>query len=67
MAAYVKAQAPNQLVTVGSEGFFARGSRWEAANPANWAADMGQDFMANNAVAGIDFATLHVWPDNWNT
>jgi endo-1,4-beta-mannosidase len=120
MAAYTKAQAPNHLVTVGSEGFFARGSPWEAANPAAWAADMGvcvaldavagtersrrracirrrarsllalpgragqgrlltsaghrrmrpragQDFSRNNGVQGIDFATLHVWPDNWDT
>ena len=28
-----------------------------------WALNEGQDFVVNNQVAGIDFATLHCWPD----
>ena len=28
-----------------------------------WAANEGQDFVLNNNVAGIDFATFHCWPD----
>ena len=28
-----------------------------------WALNEGQDFVLNNQVAGIDFATFHCWPD----
>ena len=28
-----------------------------------WALNEGQDFVPNNQVAGIDFATFHCWPD----
>ena len=28
-----------------------------------WALNEGQDFVLNNEVAGIDFATFHCWPD----
>eukprot|EP01023_Acetabularia_acetabulum_P038280 TRINITY_DN36611_c0_g1_i2.p1 TRINITY_DN36611_c0_g1~~TRINITY_DN36611_c0_g1_i2.p1 ORF type:complete len:223 (-),score=17.54 TRINITY_DN36611_c0_g1_i2:368-1036(-) len=27
---------------------------------------MGQDFVSNNLVPYIDYATIHVWPNNWN-
>ena len=67
MSLYVKSQAPRQLVTIGSEGFF--GPSTPALlkyNPQEWAGDVGQDFVANNAAEGIDFATLHSWPENWN-
>lgn len=30
-----------------------------------WAAQEGQDFLANNVVPDIDFATTHIWMDNW--
>mmetsp|Transcript_3457 Transcript_3457/g.9023 ORF Transcript_3457/g.9023 Transcript_3457/m.9023 type:complete len:445 (-) Transcript_3457:898-2232(-) len=80
MAAYLKRLDPNHLVTVGSEGFFARedypGAREEdkvsdlfavdEVNPASWAAQTGQDFVANHRLEGIDFATVHLWPDTWN-
>ena len=26
---------------------------------------MGQDFLLDHASPLVDFATLHVWPDNW--
>lgn len=73
MSAYVKLLDPNHLVTVGGEGFYAGpGSNSEgptgdlSANPADWAAKTGQDFVANHAPESIDFATIHLWPDNWN-
>jgi mannan endo-1,4-beta-mannosidase len=79
MAKYVKGLDSNHLLTVGSEGFFARsynGSEVAAdlmdqidadvINPASWAAFTGQDFLANHMIDEIDFATVHLWPDNWN-
>ncbi|QDZ21967.1 glycoside hydrolase [Chloropicon primus] len=77
MSLYVKKLDPNHLVTVGGEGFFAGPSKdgsapegaldgIEAANPAGWAAQTGQDFVANHLPETIDFATIHLWPDNWN-
>ena len=67
MSSYVKGQAPRQLVTIGSEGFFGPSTPGLLRfNPGVWAAETGQDFVANNAAEGIDFATLHSWPDNWD-
>ena len=31
----------------------------------NWAAEEGQDFIADHKSIHIDFATIHSWPDNW--
>ncbi|CAD7699737.1 unnamed protein product [Ostreobium quekettii] len=66
MSAYVKEVDPNHLVTIGSEGFFGSSSSLAHMNPKSWAGDMGQDFVSNNAVKGIDFSTIHVWPDHWD-
>lgn len=39
------------------------------ANPVNaysaWPLQTGQDFLPNHLVDGIDFASIHMWPDNW--
>ena len=42
--------------------------RWQhfsrrACMLCRWALNEGQDFVLNNQVAGIDFATFHCWPD----
>ena len=34
-------------------------------NPGGWAAQEGQDFVANTAAPHVDLATLHLWPDQW--
>lgn len=61
-------------VTLGEEGFWSRGSPWVAFNPwgrdcaiKNWAAGSGQDFSAQHALRSIDYAAIHLWPDNWCT
>ena len=32
---------------------------------SNWAAEEGQDFIADHNSSNVDFATIHCWPDNW--
>ena len=51
VAPAVKKMAPNQLLTVGEEGFYPRGSPSAAANPGgavSWAGDEGQDFVVDH-------------------
>ena len=63
-AGVVRSVDAKHLITVGSEGFYADPARAHL-NPQPWGAQVGQDFAADAAVAGIDFATVHYWPDNW--
>ena len=41
------------------------GNRRTGISSSPWASQEGQDFLSNNVVADIDFATLHIWADNW--
>ena len=61
MAAYVKSVDSNHLLTTGLEGFYSTDPGY------GWLYDgwMCADFIANHDVPGIDFATCHVWPHNW--
>jgi mannan endo-1,4-beta-mannosidase len=52
-AAYIKSLDPDHLVTTGCEG----DTPWPAWN--------GLDFTANHDGAAIDYATVHIWPQNW--
>ncbi|KAK9838655.1 hypothetical protein WJX74_000745 [Apatococcus lobatus] len=66
MSSYLKAQDPKHMVTVGEEGFWGPGAKREHANPGNgWASLTGQNFTANMNLPTIDFAAVHLWPDNW--
>ena len=66
MSGYLKQADPNHMITVGEEGFYGPGSPAEAANPGTgWATITGQNFTANHAPDTIDFAAIHLWPDNW--
>jgi mannan endo-1,4-beta-mannosidase len=49
-AAYIKSLDPNHMVTSGSEG----------TPPGE-----SQNFILTHQVAGIDYATIHIWPQNW--
>lgn len=68
MAAYVKSLDTNHLLTVGEEGFYGPGQPGAYANPQGadaWAIGEGQDFVGDHTSADIDFAAIHLWPDNW--
>ncbi|KAL4452410.1 hypothetical protein ABPG75_008072 [Micractinium tetrahymenae] len=68
MAAYLKSIDPNHLVTTGEEGFFEEADPAAASNPTDgnvWASRSGQSFRANHQKSGIDYAVMHLWPDNW--
>ena len=65
MGAFVKGLDPSHMVTVGAEGFWGPGAAREDANPGAWGAQTGQNFTINHLPAPVDFAAIHVWPDNW--
>jgi len=60
MASYLKSIDGNHLVEAGLEGFY--GQSKTESNP-NF--HVGTDFIANNQIPTIDFATLHSYPDQW--
>jgi len=61
MAAYVKSIDSNHMLAIGSEGLYSR------PRTDDWMFDgsTGQDFIRNHQIEGIDFATVHVYPDEW--
>lgn len=65
MAAYIKSLDQNHMVTIGLEGFYGANSTSEAVNPGDWASSLGTDFIQNSAIADIDFASVHAYPDTW--
>ena len=60
MASYLKSIDGNHLLEVGLEGFY--GASKQQSNP-NF--QVGTDFITNNQIPGIDFATVHAYPDQW--
>lgn len=60
MASYLKSIDGNHLLEAGLEGFY--GQSKLQSNP-NF--NVGTDFIANNQIPGIDFATVHSYPDQW--
>jgi mannan endo-1,4-beta-mannosidase len=65
MAAYVKSLDQNHLLTVGTEGFYAKSNGKLKINPNSYASTLGTDFIRNHMAPGIDFATAHAYPDTW--
>ena len=63
MSAFIKSVDPNHMVTTGIEGWY--GPAYAGRNTDSWMSAEGQDFISNHQHATIDFATCHIWPDNW--
>lgn len=67
MAEYVKSIDKKHLLTVGFEGFYGPTStpRKLSVNPGDWYRTLGLDFIRNNKISSIDFASVHIYPDHW--
>ncbi|KAF8708660.1 hypothetical protein HU200_030040 [Digitaria exilis] len=65
MAPYVKFIDGNKhLVTPGLEGFYGDGTH-ESKDLNPWSIYYGTNFIATHLAAGVDFATIHLYPDLW--
>ncbi|KAJ3704321.1 hypothetical protein LUZ61_008026 [Rhynchospora tenuis] len=62
MAAHIKSIDTNHMLEAGLEGFYAPTATHNQVNPSM---QVGTDFISNNLISGIDFATLHSYPDQW--
>eukprot|EP00253_Pinus_taeda_P009720 PITA_09720 len=60
MASYVKSIDGNHLLEAGLEGFYGESKR--EGNPGFL---VGTDFVTNNQIIALDFATVHSYPDIW--
>ncbi|BAT82775.1 hypothetical protein LR48_Vigan07g285200 [Vigna angularis] len=60
MASYLKSIDGNHLLEAGLEGFYGL-----SKNESNPNFQVGTDFIANNQIPAIDFATVHSYPDQW--
>jgi len=66
MAFHVKSIDPDHLLEVGAEGFYGPSSPARLpANPNAYAGEVGTDFIRNHRVLGVDFASVHIYPDTW--
>lgn len=69
MSQFLKGLDQNHLVTTGAEGFYSWGCPLTgdtASNPLPNQHSVGQDFLRDNAPSTIDFAVIHLWPNNWD-
>ncbi|KAE9457646.1 hypothetical protein C3L33_10441, partial [Rhododendron williamsianum] len=66
MSVFVKSIDKKHLLTIGLEGFYGPQSpKRLTVNPGEWAANLGSDFIRNSKISTIDFATVHIYPDQW--
>jgi mannan endo-1,4-beta-mannosidase len=64
MAAYVKSIDNNHLLEIGLEGYYGETMpQKKQFNPNTY--QTGTDFISNNQIPQIDFATIHLYPDQW--
>ncbi|MED6219574.1 Mannan endo-1,4-beta-mannosidase 6 [Stylosanthes scabra] len=66
MAFYVKSIDMKHLVEIGLEGFYGPSTPQRVQfNPNQFAQQVGTDFIRNHQVLGVDFASVHIYPDSW--
>ncbi|KAL0672044.1 hypothetical protein Bca4012_000024 [Brassica carinata] len=66
MAVFVKSLDAKHMVEIGLEGFYGPSAPARTKfNPNPYAAQVGTDFIRNNQALGVDFASVHVYPDAW--
>ncbi|OVA11611.1 Glycoside hydrolase [Macleaya cordata] len=63
MATYTKSIDNKHLLEIGMEGFY--GDSMPEKKQNNPGYQVGTDFISNNLVNEIDFATIHAYPDIW--
>ncbi|KAK4430425.1 putative mannan endo-1,4-beta-mannosidase 9 [Sesamum alatum] len=63
MSAYLKSIDKNHLLEIGMEGFYGESMPEKKQNNPGY--EVGTDFIANNHIPHIDFATIHLYPDQW--
>ncbi|KAK1292199.1 Mannan endo-1,4-beta-mannosidase 7 [Acorus calamus] len=63
MASYVKSLDSNHLLEIGIEGFY--GYSTPNRLQYNPGFQIGTDYIRNNQIPGIDFTTIHAYPDQW--
>ncbi|WMV07223.1 hypothetical protein MTR67_000608 [Solanum verrucosum] len=61
MAGHLRSIDTNHLLEIGLEGFYGNGKKQYNPNSINY----GTDFISNNQIQGIDFTTIHIYPDQW--
>ena len=64
MVGFVKSIDRNHLLEAGMEGFYGE-STPERKQYKPGGSEFGTDFITNNLIAGVDFATVHAYPDQW--
>ncbi|KAH7864539.1 hypothetical protein Vadar_030726 [Vaccinium darrowii] len=63
MTGHVKSIDKNHLLEIGLEGFY--GDSMPEKKQFNPGYQVGTDFISNNRIPGIDFTTIHLYPDQW--
>ncbi|KAI3667165.1 hypothetical protein L6452_42214 [Arctium lappa] len=63
MAAEIKSIDKNHLLEIGLEGFY--GESMPDKKQSNPGYEVGTDFISNNQINNVDFATIHIYPDQW--
>ncbi|KAK4490313.1 hypothetical protein RD792_000980 [Penstemon davidsonii] len=63
MASYLKSIDSNHLLEAGLEGFYGQSNAHKQQNNPYF--EVGTDFITNNQIPNIDFATVHSYPDQW--
>jgi mannan endo-1,4-beta-mannosidase len=65
MASYVKSIDSNHLLEIGLEGFYGESIPERTVYNPGGRVLTGTDFITNNQIPDIDFATIHIYPDSW--